>query len=570
MNNKDDYNKRIIIATILSTILMVLWIRYYSKKTIPAEVLQAQKEIKQEQIIEIKEEEKIDIEIQQEEISFNENEILEERLLNIDTEKLKGSINLRGLVFDNLILENYKQEIGSNEKVKLLSEQNSNDAYFVKFNWESEDKNLDLPNINTLWSSNSTTLTINKPVILSYKNKQGLTFQLIITLDSNYMFEFRQVVINPTENTYIIKTNNQISRKNAVLDRSVSVHEGFIGSFNKELEEIKYKKIEKRDYDFKKGFSWAGWSDKYWLVAFAQQAKHENMANVNVNYSNKLYNIDFESENMVVSPKQKIEFNTLLFAGPKILNLLDIYSFQYNLPLFDRAVDFGWFYFLTKPIYIVLKFFYGILGNFGVAILLLTLLVKTIMYPFTKKSFISMAKIKQIQPKIDNLKNVYGNDKLGLNKAMMDLYKKENVSPLSGCLPMLVQIPVFFSLYKVLAISIDMRQAPFFGYIKNLAEKDPTTIWNLFGLLPYHVNFLHIGLLPCLMSLTMWIQQKMTSASGGSSSNQDMQTATKMMPLIFLFLFSGMPAGLLIYWTFSNIISIGQQYYVEKKVIKTK
>lgn len=570
MNNKDDYNKRIIIATILSTILMVLWIRYYGKKTIPAEVLQAQKEIKQEQIIEIKEEEKIDTEIQQEEISFNENEILEERLLNIDTEKLKGSINLRGLVFDNLILENYKQDIGSNEKVKLLSEQNSNDTYFVKFNWESEDKNLDLPNINTLWSSNSATLTINKPVILSYKNKQGLTFQLIITLDSNYMFEFRQVVINPTENTYIIKTNNQISRKNAILDRSVSVHEGFIGSFNKELEEIKYKKIEKRDYDFKKGFSWAGWSDKYWLVAFAQQAKHENIADVDINYSNNLYNIDFESENMVVGPKQKIEFNTLLFAGPKILNLLDTYSFQYNLPLFDRAVDFGWFYFLTKPIYMVLKFFYGILGNFGVAILLLTLLVKTIMYPFTKKSFISMAKIKKIQPKIDNLKNVYGNDKLGLNKAMMDLYKKENVSPLSGCLPMLVQIPVFFSLYKVLAISIDMRQAPFFGYIKNLAEKDPTTIWNLFGLLPYHVNFLHIGLLPCLMSLTMWIQQKMTSASGGSSSNQDMQTATKMMPLIFLFLFSGMPAGLLIYWTFSNIISIGQQYYVEKKVIKTK
>ena len=167
-----------------------------------------------------------------------------------------------------------------------------------------------------------------------------------------------------------------------------------------------------------------------------------------------------------------------------------------------------------------------------------------------------------------DMKNIYSNDKLGLNKAMMDLYKKENVSPLSGCLPMLVQIPVFFSLYKVLAISIDMRQAPFFGYIKNLAEKDPTTIWNLFGLLPYHVNFLHIGLLPCLMSLTMWIQQKMTSASGGSSSNQDMQTATKIMPLIFLFLFSGMPAGLLIYWTFSNIISISQQYYIERKVIK--
>ena len=567
-NNKDNYNTRIIIATVLSTFLMVLWMKFYGGKTITQDVKRIDKEIKQEQLVENTEEriENKKIEIEEKELLSNENIIFEEKRLIIDTEKLKGSINLRGLLFDDLILENYKKEIDSNEKVQLLAQQNANNAYYLKFAWSSDNSNLDLPNTNTLWKSDSEKLTINNPVVLSYKSKDNITFQIIASIDQNYMFTFRQNVINNSNNAISLKIDNKIIRKNTLnTEMATAVHEGFIGSFNNRLEEEKYKKLENKRFNFNTGFSWAGFTDKYWLVSLATEKEKNNTFDVKTNYIDNNYIINFITNNIIISPNQSSEITNLLFAGPKILNLLDQYSFQYDLPLFDRTVDFGWFYFLTKPIYVILKTFYNFFGNFGVAILFLTFVVKCIMYPFTKKSYISMARMKETQPKIEALKKRYADDKMKMNKELIELYKKENISPLSGCLPMLVQIPVFFSLYKVLVISIDMRQAPFFGYIKNLAAKDPTTIWNLFGLLPFNVSFLHIGLLPCLMSLTMWIQQKMTTQV---NSNPETQTVTKLMPIIFLLVFAGMPAGLLVYWIFSNIITIGQQYYIEKKTIK--
>ncbi|MDD2839877.1 MAG: membrane protein insertase YidC [Rickettsiales bacterium] len=569
MQNNDNYNKRVLLATVLSTVLIFFWIKYYGKKTIPQEELKIQNGIKQEQTIEIKKEESIKenkVEGKNQYIEQTKDNTSEKSNLKIETENLKGSINLKGLVFDDLVLTKYKKEIGSNENVRLLFPQTAEKSYFVNFGWDSEDKNIDLPDQNTLWQANKDSLTINNPVILSYKNKNGLIFQIIISIDENYMFNFQQNVINTTDNTFVLKIHNTISRKMPIeFDGTVSVHQGFIGAFDKTVEEIKYAKLTKKSFEFKSDFDWAGWTDKYWLVVFTQMKDVENIRDVKVEYTNNNFIANFESDNITINANQIVESGNLLFTGPKILNLLDTYAFQYNLSLFDRAVDFGWFYFLTKPIYIILKMFYTLLGNFGVAILLLTLIVKMIMFPFTKKSFVSMARMKEIQPKVDNLKAKFSNDKMRLNKETMELYKKENISPLSGCLPMLVQIPVFFALYKVLVISIDMRQAPFIGYIKNLAEKDPTTIWNLFGLLPYHINFIHVGLLPCLMSLTMWIQQKMTTSVGGGAA-AEAQTAVKLMPIIFLFLFAGMPAGLLVYWTFSNIISIAQQYYVEKRM----
>ncbi len=569
-NNKDNYNTRIIIATVLSTFLMIAWMKFYGKKTIPQDAKKINQEIKHEQTLE-KTEEKIESEkiaVEEKELPKEEAEVFEEKKLIIDTEKLNGSINLRGLLFDNLILENYKKEINSEEKVQLLSQQNTNDAYYVTFGWKSEDSNLDLPNKNTLWESDSEKLTVNNPVILSYRSKDNIIFQLIVSIDQNYMFTFKQNVINNSKNVISLKIDNRIIKRNTPnAEAATSVHEGFIGSFNHKIEEEKYKKLKSKKFDFDTGFSWAGFTDKYWLVSLAAEKEKSNTFNIKTNYNDNDYIIDFTTSSIVINPNQKNETTNLLFAGPKILSLLDQYAFQYDLSLFDRAVDFGWFYFLTKPIYIILKTFYNFFGNFGVAILFLTFVVKCVMYPFTKKSYVSMAKMKDAQPKIDALKKRYADDKMRMNKELIELYKKENISPLSGCLPMLIQIPVFFSLYKVLVISIDMRQAPFFGYIKNLAAKDPTTIWNLFGLLPYNVTFLHIGLLPCLMSLTMWIQQKMTAQG---NSNPETQTVIKVMPILFLLMFAGMPAGLLIYWTFSNIITIGQQYYVEKKLSKNK
>lgn len=584
MNNNFDYNKRIIIATIISTILMVAWLKYYGSKTLPNDYNKAankaeqqyQQEQEQQEIVE----QKLSIaekEILNQEDSLNVKENIEDiakenededktNILNIDTQKLKGSINLKGLVFDNLILEDYNKELGSTEKVELLAPKNSKNAYYITFNWKSKN-NIKLPDANTLWKTNRETLSINNPVILTYDNEEGVIFQLMLSIDDNYMFTVEQNVINNTQNDIIISLDNKISKKIGFdSEQPLGVHEGFIGSFNDTIEEIKYTKLKKKSYNFDKKVSWAGFTDKYWLVSLAISRTDDGLFNVNTNYNDDIYSLDFESSDLMINANTKEGLNNYLFTGPKILNLLDQYGFQYDLVYFDRAVDFGWLYFLTKPIYIILRGFYNFLGNFGLAILLLTLVVKMAMYPFTKKSLVSMTKIKLLQPKINVIKNRYSNDKMKMNMEIMNLYKKENVSPLSGCLPMFVQIPVFLALYKVLVISIDMRQAPFFGYIKDLSVADPTTIWNLFGLLPYQINFLHIGFLPCLMAFTMWLQQKMTSSS--SNTPEEMQTAMKIMPIIFLITFAGMPAGLLIYWIFSNIISILQQLFVEKKTLK--
>lgn len=592
MNNNFDYNKRIIIATIISTILMVAWLKYYGSKTLPSDYNKAankaeqqyQQEQEQQEIIEQKlsiaeeeilnEDNTLNIEENtkdniEDNIEDNTEENIDEdktNILNIDTQKLKGSINLKGLVFDNLILEDYNKELGSTEKVELLAPKNSKNAYYITFNWKSKN-NIKLPDANTLWKTNRETLSINNPVILTYDNEEGVIFQLMLSIDDNYMFTVEQNVINNTQNDIIISLDNKISKKIGFdSEQPLGVHEGFIGSFNDTIEEIKYTKLKKKSYNFDKKVSWAGFTDKYWLVSLAISRTDDSLFNVSTNYNNDIYSLDFESSDLMINANTKEGLNNYLFTGPKILNLLDQYGFQYDLVYFDRAVDFGWLYFLTKPIYIILRGFYNFLGNFGLAILLLTLVVKMAMYPFTKKSLVSMTKIKLLQPKINVIKNRYSNDKMKMNMEIMNLYKKENVSPLSGCLPMFVQIPVFLALYKVLVISIDMRQAPFFGYIKDLSVADPTTIWNLFGLLPYQINFLHIGLLPCLMAFTMWLQQKMSSSS--SNTPEEMQTAMKIMPIIFLITFAGMPAGLLIYWIFSNIISILQQLFVEKKTLK--
>lgn len=592
MNNNFDYNKRIIIATIISTILMVAWLKYYGSKTLPNDYNKAankaeqqyQQEQEQQEIIEQKlsiaeeeilnEDNTLNIEENtkdniEDNIEDNTEENIDEdktNILNIDTQKLKGSINLKGLVFDNLILEDYNKELGSTEKVELLAPKNSKNAYYITFGWKSKN-NIKLPDANTLWKTNRETLSINNPVILTYDNEEGVIFQLMLSIDDNYMFTVEQNVINNTQNDIIISLDNKISKKIGFdNEQPLGVHEGFIGSFNDTIEEIKYTKLKKKSYNFDKKVSWAGFTDKYWLVSLAISRTDDSLFNVNTNYNDDIYSLDFESSDLMINANTKEGLNNYLFTGPKILNLLDQYGFQYDLVYFDRAVDFGWLYFLTKPIYIILRGFYNFLGNFGLAILLLTLVVKMAMYPFTKKSLVSMTKIKLLQPKINVIKNRYSNDKMKMNMEIMNLYKKENVSPLSGCLPMFVQIPVFLALYKVLVISIDMRQAPFFGYIKDLSVADPTTIWNLFGLLPYQINFLHIGLLPCLMAFTMWLQQKMTSSS--SNTPEEMQTAMKIMPIIFLITFAGMPAGLLIYWIFSNIISILQQLFVEKKTLK--
>ena len=489
--------------------------------------------------------------------------IIQKKKIDIETEKISGTINLKGLIFDNIVLNEYKEEINSNNKVQLLLNKNSEKPYFVEFSWNT-DGEIDLPNKNTIWNSTDNKLTINNPITLTWSNKQKITFKVVISIDENYMFNIQQTVINNSNNAISLNILNKINKTNPLnKEKTVSVHEGFVGVFNKRLEEIKYNRI-KTEKTFDNGFNWGGLTDKYWLVSLSSLDKSSNLYNVTINKENNYYTLKIIGNKFIVNPKSETIINSLLFTGPKILSILDNYSKQYDLHLFDRALDFGWFYFISKPIYILLKLFNNFFKNFGFSIIFLTFFIKClIMYPITKKSFVSIANIKKIQPKVDQIKKTYSSDKITMNKKLVELYQKEKVNPMSGCLPMLLQIPIFFSLYKVLVISIDMRQAPFFGFIKDLSMKDPTTIWNLFGLLPFKPTFLPIGILPILMSLTMWLQQKM---SGQVNSNPDTASATKMMPFIFLLVFSSMPSGLLIYWTFSNIITITQQYYIEKKL----
>jgi len=564
-----DFHKRVLIATITSAILITAWMYTFGGKKIDDNKNQTQ----QEQVAKKPEESKLSEYKTAEPITPKEKEKLlarekalkKAKRITINNKKLSGSISLKGLKFDDLTLKNYKKELNSDENVEFLSPINTENTYFVDFGWISSDETIKLPSANTVWETNSTELTTEKPATFTWKSRQGLTFITIVSIDENYMFNIKQSVKNNSKNPIALIPYGRINKKMPSVLKSMKVlHQGAIGSFNQQVEEIAYKKIEKQNYKFENGFDWIAITDKYWQTAIIADKNFKD-ADVEFKFVDNNYKVEFKGKEVIIYNGQTINSENNLFAGAKELNILDKYSKELNIPLFDRTVDFGWFYFLTKPLYLVLKFIYKIVGNFGVAILLLTLLVKGVMLPMAKKSFVSMAKMKKLKPKTDALKKEFKDDKIGLNKATMKLYQKEGVNPMSGCLPTLIQIPVFFSLYKVLYVTIDMRHAPFFGYIKDLSVADTTTIWNLFGILPYNLNLIHIGLLPCLMSLTMYIQQKFNTQVSTDATTQSM---TKYMPFMFLFIFANFPSGLLVYWIFSNILTIGQQWWITRQLDK--
>jgi YidC/Oxa1 family membrane protein insertase len=338
-----------------------------------------------------------------------------------------------------------------------------------------------------------------------------------------------------------------------------------IGAVANELQEYSYDNIkDEKKESFSNGIvNWLGITDKYWLAAFIPDGVENYGANYS--YSSKSgrdqFQADFISNEKLIESGGSFELTHHLFAGPKKVDLLDKYENEYGIKLFDRAIDFGWFYILTKPIFNAMNFFYSYVGNFGISIMLVTILIKMFMFTLANKSYRSMKKMKKLQPEMERLKELYADDKARLNQEVMGLYKKEKVNPISGCLPLLVQIPVFFSIYKVLYVTIEMRHAPFFGWIKDLSAPDPTTLFNLFGLLPFTPpSFLMIGVWPLIMAATMFLQQKMSPAPTDPVQAQVM----KFMPLMFLFMFSSFPAGLLIYWSWNNVLSIVQQSYINK------
>ena len=486
----------------------------------------------------------------------------------IENARLEGSLALTGGRIDNLVLSDYRETTEPDSPhVRLLNPPGVPNTYFAEFGWVAGDEGTAVPGRDATWQADREELRPDQPVTLTWDNGENLSFSRTVALDENYMFTFTQRVENTSDEPVTLHPYGLISRWGTPETLGFFIlHEGPIGVLDGTLEEIDYDDLrEDGPIELSSQGGWLGITDKYWLASLVPDQESDLVANFRhyLAEGQDRYQVDYLRPAMTVAPGQRVEVTDRLFAGAKEVNLLDAYANEYGIPLFDRAVDFGWFYFLTKPIFHILHFFYQLLGNYGLAILLLTLLVKLLFYPLANKSYRAMSKMKKLQPEMMRLREQFGDDKMRMNQELMALYKKEQVNPMSGCLPIVVQIPVFFALYKVLFVSIEMRHAPFFGWIQDLSAPDPTSLFNLFGLLPWDPPaFLMIGIWPLLMGATMLLQTKLNPQPADPIQAKVMM----FLPLMFIFLFATFPAGLVIYWTWNNVLSIAQQWLIMKRM----
>ena len=491
----------------------------------------------------------------------------------IDTPSLKGSINLKGARIDDLVLKKYRETVEPNSpNVVLLSPAGSPDAYYTEHGFVTDPgADFGAPGPDTVWKVESQgPLTPQSPLKLSYDNGKGLVFTRSIAVDENYMFTLTDRVANSTSKPVTLYPYALVSRHGLPHVQGFFIlHEGLIGVMDGTLEEISYHNAleETAPASFKANSGWLGITDKYWAATLIPPQGKDFEARLSGSGAAgaERFQTDYLMSPLVVPAGGSAETKAQVFAGAKEVNLVDGYAQRYAIPKFDLLIDWGWFYFLTKPMFFALDYFYRLVGNFGVAILIVTLLIKLALFPLANKSYVSMSKMKKLQPELERIKERYGEDRMRMQQAMMELYKKEKVNPASGCLPILVQVPVFFALYKVLFVTIEMRHAPFFGWIKDLSAPDPTSVFNLFGLIPFdpaHVpvigHFLMIGAWPIIMGITMWVQMKLNPAP----PDPVQQKVFTWMPVIFTFLLASFPAGLVIYWAWNNLLSVIQQAFI--------
>ena len=525
--------------------------------------------------------------IQEEQIlqTKTKEEILSEGdRVTIETKSLFGSINLKGAIIDDLILLHYKESLEENaNNINLLSPVETENPYFVEFGWKEltkNENNIDLPNLDTIWSSNSKLLNSESPIVLTWKNKQSVTFKIYISLDKDYMFNINQEVINDSYNTIKIFPYRLIKRINKPKTINFFIlHEGLISLANDELLEKKYDDLSddcssenniKSDYcNQKTDVGWLGFTDKYWLTALIPN----QLETININHrhiknnSNDDYRTGYAGNIIEIKEKSSVNYNGKFFAGAKVVKILNQYQNQENVIRFNDTVDWGWFSFLTKPIFYAINWFYKKIGNFGLAIIGFTILMRLVLFPLAQASFKSMAKMKKLQPEIQRLKELHGDDRQKMQQELMSMYKKQGANPLAGCLPILLQIPIFFALYKTLFVTIEMYHAPFYGWIHDLSAPDPAGILILFGLLKWDVpgflSIINIGVLPIIMGLSMYIQQKLNPAPA-----DPMQARIfTFLPIIFTFILAGFAAGLVLYWSVNNILSIAQQWVIQRKIL---
>jgi len=499
-------------------------------------------------------------------VETREAALAEQPRVRIETPRLHGSIDLLGARLDDLTLATYHETVDpKSPEVVLLTPPGTQDPYLAEFGWVAASPDVKVPEPRTRWTETGGPLTPNHPVTLTWDNGQGLVFTRTISVDKDYMFTLHDAVRNNSTAPVKLLSYGLISRTGTPHVAGYYIlHEGLIGYLGGSLQEVKYSSLTPgTPIDYPSNGGWLGFTDKYWLTSLippqdeAIKARFTHTLDEGVDR----YQVDYLGPEVTVAPDGTAASSARFFAGAKEVNLLDAYK-DSGIPLFDRAIDFGWFYFLTKPIFLVLQFFDQILGNFGLAILLLTLCVKLIFFPLANKSYNAMSKMKLLQPEIQKLRERFPDDKARQQQEMMALYKRVGANPLAGCLPIVIQIPVFFSLYKVLFVTIEMRHAPFFGWIHDLSAPDPTSFANLFGLLPFSPpHILMIGAWPLIMGLTMFLQQKLNP----QPVDPVQARMFMLLPVVFTYMLAAFPAGLVIYWAWNNLLSIGQQWAIMRR-----
>ena len=487
--------------------------------------------------------------------------------IQFENQSVVGSISLKGAAIDDLTFKEYNVSLDSNEKINLLAPRNATNGYLIESGFITTDKNIEIPNAQTNWSvSGNSKLTDQSPVKLTWSNNQGITFEKEISLDDQFLFTIKQRVINSSDKAYDFYSYGQIIRnKIPEISNFYILHEGLIADLDDELIEEDYDDIQEKKFTKTAQKGWLGIGDKYWITSLIPPSGKE--FKTTFDYKNKFRANFVSTEPLELGKNSTIEDQMQVIVAAKRVEIIDGYAESLNIDKFDLAIDWGFLYFITKPLFHGIDYFFKLLGNYGLAIIAITFCIRLAFFPLANFSFKSMAKMKALQPEMVRLKELHKDDKMKLQQEMMALYKKEKVNPMSGCLPILVQIPVFFALYKVLFVTIEMRQMPFFGWIQDLSERDPTSLFNLFGLLPYDVpSFLMIGAWPIAMGVSMFIQQKLNPAP-----TDPMQAKIFMFfPLFLTVILAPFPAGLVIYWTVNNILTMAQQVFIMKRTtVKT-
>ncbi len=509
---------------------------------------------------------KIEQNIENNKISRSEAINKVERIL-FENENIKGSISLEGSLIDDLIFKKYTETLDSDENVVLLNPKESENGYYIETGWAINNKDIEVPNSNTKWEVvGNKLLTPNNPIKLVWNNEQNISFEKEISIDDKFLFTVNQKITNNTQSAYNFYPYGQIIRNLApdVTDFYI-LHEGLLGVFDDNLVEEDYDDIKDKKYSVNANKGWMGITDKYWITSLIPE--NNKSFRSDFDYKNKFKANFIETAATEVRANESKTNQVKVIIAAKEVDVVDGYAEKLNINKFDLAIDWGFLYFLTKPIFLISDYFFKLTGNYGIAIILITACIRILFFPLANYSFRSMAKMKVLQPEMVRLKELHKEDKMKLQQEMMALYKREKVNPVSGCLPILIQIPFFFAIYKMLFVTIEMRHQPFFGWIHDLSERDPTSLFNLFGLLPYDVpSFLIIGAWPVAMGVTMWMQQKLNP----TPPDPIQQKIFMFFPVFLTVILAPFPSGLVIYWTINNVLTMAQQYVIMKRTsVKT-